>query len=812
MQSRYKMARCGGRNLLVTAVLLVLAWRTVRSQRACGASCVFTPETGKTDCESRQLTCIPANYPGTVVLMLAQNSMQTVPRGSFMSYPMLRKLDLSNNAIYSIDDNAFSGLAGVTTLLLANNRITQLTANTFRGLRAVKTLHLQGNAINSIHAQTFRGLSMVLELNIAGNRLSTLPQGVFSPLMGLNRLFLQENQLTTDPNMPFLNGLSNLMELDLDGNRFNNIPSMSGLVRLTDLDITDTHIKIIKNGSFSDLGSVRDIILSNNMVSMIEPRAFDGLTVLSELDLSFNVISDLPIDVFKPLYNIERLQLQNNQLRIITTQHFISMSRLTSLNLEGNQLFYFPPMPQFRMIDTLNLKSNRLDAFDPQTLNSMPQLTRILMVGNPLQCDCRAKGLRQLFLSTTIPTPYHPNEIPTCNAPEPRALRGTRLSSVQVSDLRCQKPFLRPYTQTISTQSGNNASLYCASSGFPAPRVMWVAPNGVRLNQNSQHPNQRLRVTADGTMLVAYASFEDEGQYSCIMANPAGQVRGAVRLMVQPAPPPPEKPYTNSSIAKVYPPGKPSTHNPQSPEITTNTQGVPTERDVYVSTTFPNPTDGERNSGGNEQPRDPFVNHSSTDLNPTIVLGGPETPSDGPTDRKSPPCAVRGPGDVAAAVLLTFLFTASLTGIIFFLWYRRWLPRVMLAGRRKAILTLSGRRRLSSKPPRPAQISNTRRLRSYERVDESHGASSYFSDSEDTLSTASSYDSARYVITTDNQSTADPDSIRIRQIRLAAVSAKAPHPPKPTEAPRSDSPRMSYLQRSLGHQHPRSREENLHQH
>lgn len=794
-QIAHQMAAYRSRGVLLGAILLVMTWRTVDAQRPCTAACVFTRETGKTDCESRQLTCIPQNYPGSVVFMLGQNSLQMVPRQSFASSRMLRQLDMSNNAIYSIEDNAFNGLGGVSTLNLANNRITQLTANTFRGLRAVQTLHLQGNAINAVAAGTFRDLTNIMELNLAGNRLSILPQGLFSRMISLRRLYLQENQLTTDPNMPFLDGLSNLVELDLDGNRFTNIPSMHGLMRLTDLDITDTHIKSIRNNSFSSLGSVRDIILNNNMISVIEPGAFRGLGVLSELDISFNVISDLAIDIFHPLYNVERLQLQNNQLRRLTTQHFASMTKLINLNLEGNQITAFPPMPNLRMLNTLNLRSNRLDTFAPQTMQSMPMLKRILLVGNPIQCDCRVQQLRQYFLSPTHPTPYHPNEIPTCNAIEPRQLRGTRLTAIQTSDLQCHAPVLRPFTRMISTQYGGNVTLACASSGFPAPKVTWVAPNGLRLRTaGAQRLNRRMRVTEDGMMLIAYATQADQGQYSCIMGNPAGQVQGAVRLVVQPAPrPPPEAPVTNSTISKIHPPRKPSTHNPMSPHFTTNTQEIPTNGDPYVSTTIPDSTingqtwPGVHHTGGHQPHQNPYFNHTSTQLNPTIIIGGDaDKPSDGSPDERTPQCSNKmGSGDIVAAVLLTFLFTVSLIAIIFFLWYRRWLPRVLLSGRRKAILTLSGRRRLSSKPPRAAQISNARRHRSYERVDESRGASSYFSDSEDTLSTASSYDSARYVIT--DNSAADPDSIRIRQIRLAAVSAKAPQVPRSPHALKGSS-------------------------
>ncbi|XP_063964766.1 leucine-rich repeat and immunoglobulin-like domain-containing nogo receptor-interacting protein 3 [Lytechinus pictus] len=779
------MAAHRSRDVLL-AFLFVLAWDAVNGQRPCTASCVFTRETGKTDCESRQLTCIPLNYPGSVVLMLAQNSLQMVPRQSFANYRMLRQLDLSNNAIYSIEDNAFNGLGGVSTLNLANNRITQLTANTFRGLRAVQTLHLQGNAINAVAAGTFREMTNIIELNLSGNRLSILPHGLFSQMLSLRRLFLQENQLTTDPNMPFLDGLSNLVELDLDGNRFTNIPSMNGLMRLTDLDITDTHIKYISNNSFSDLSSVRDIILNNNMISMIEPGAFSGLGVLSELDISFNVISELDVQVFQPLYNVERLQLQNNQLRRLATQHFASMTRLTSLNLEGNQITVFPPMPNLRMLNTLNLRSNRLDTFAPQTMQSMPMLKRILLVGNPIQCDCRVLRLREYFLSPAHATPYHPNEIPTCNAMQPRHLRGTRLTAVQTSDLQCHAPVLRPFSRMISTRSGGNATLACASSGFPVPKVTWVAPNGLRLRPaGNHHLNRRIRVTEDGMMLIAYATQADQGQYSCIMGNPAGQVQGAVRLLVQPSPAaPPEPPVTNSTMSKINPPGKPSTHNPMSPPITTNTQEIPINGDPYVSTTIPDSTiNGQtwpevHNSGGYFPHQNPHFNHTSTQLNPTIVIGGDvDKPADESPDSTTPRCSNNmGSRDVVAAVLLTFLFTASLIAIIFFLWYRRWLPRVLLSGKRRAILTLSGRRRMSSKVPRPTQIPHARRLRSYERVDESRGASSYFSDSEDTLSTSSSYDSARYVIT--DNSVADPDSIRIRQIKLAAVSAKAPQIPR----------------------------------
>ena len=780
-------------NTLLAAVSMlcsILLTNQVSAAPCTVTSCNYSPDVARADCDGRLIRCIPTNFPMAITIDLRQNEITRISVNAFAGHSRLQTVDLSTNKIFNIEDGAFMNLRSLTTLMMGFNRINRIGISTFQGLWGLQTLHLNGNSITSIHENAFRGLPMIKELNLAGNTLSALPDAVFTPLTNLRKLFLQENQLVSSPNAKYLVGLSNLMELDLDGNRFTALPNFSGLVRLGDLDVTDTFISVVPNNSFNHLGHVRDLILSSNKIEVVEPAAFVGLGNLGDFDLSFNLITELHEDTFKPMLGLERLVLSNNMITTLNPQLFAQLYRLRILLIENNHLKIVPPMYGLRSLQTLSLKSNYLTTFDSTAMGSMPALNKIQLFGNPLQCDCRLRTLRQWYL--TPPVRHRPFEIPVCDIPATD--RGKRLTAMGNSDLKCTPPTIS-YTsgREISSLSGQNITLQCVGQGFPTPDILWYSPSRMLIMEGAN--TDKFTILDDGRLVITRTAVEDRGDYRCVAKNPAGQVAQAVRLFVRPpnTNPPgtepnrpagtPTNPVAGATNPETRPPTDPTTRNnppraTMTPTITADPPRNPFGPKTPLAPSRPrNPTGSQPNHPGTE-PNDPYNDDAPPPRNPNRPFGKPHTPLS-PKYDPSPDTASGNPptteenivvsvpdgicrtesARVAVAVLTTFILTGLLAFMVFWLWHNRYIHKVFKHGKRRVTL-ISLRRRLSSKRPRHIVPVHMRCPRAYSTVEDQYTSrtSSFTSDTEDSASTASSYESSnRYVLT---ESVADPDSIK----------------------------------------------------
>lgn len=735
-------------------------------------SCNYSPDVARADCDGRLIRCIPTNFPGAVTIDLRQNEITRLGMNAFAGHSRLQFVDMSQNKIFAIEDGAFNGLRGLRNLLLSLNRINRLSITTFRGLWGLQVLNVQGNSITSIHPSAFTGLPMLKELNLAGNTLSAVADEVFQPLTNLRRLYLQENQLLSKPDAKYLVGLSNLMELDLDGNRFTAVPNLSGLVRLGDLDITDTFISMVPNNSFNGLGHVKDMILSSNKIEVVETNAFVGLHNIIDFDMSFNLITELPENVFTPMGALKHLILNNNMLTTLNPALFQRLYSLNTLMIENNHLKEIPSMYGMRSLRTLSVKSNYLATFDVSTMRSLPSLSKLYLTGNPLQCDCRLRTIRQWYL---IPPVRHlPFEIPVCDVPAP--MRGSKLTALQPADLKCTAPIMTySSSSNINSLTGQNITLQCTARGFPMPDISWYTPKRAVITDGVN--SDKFAILDNGRLIITSTSLDDRGEYRCVASNPAGQTARAVQLVVRA--PHTVAPGTEPNAKSPTNPGGAAPTNPRLPTPGTGTE--PTTRDEFAATLAPTITavPPAHNPGAPGTPTNP--------RNPTIDTNGPGTEANRPRTDQRPHTPLspkvdggyRNPSTteenvilpvpddvcqtesarVAVAVLTTFILTSIIACVIFYMWHNRLIQKFLKQGKRRVTL-MSIRRRLSAKRPRHIVPVHMRGPRAYSTVEEpfaGHRSSSFSSDTDDSASTASSYESSNRYVITESKSAADKD-------------------------------------------------------
>lgn len=160
--------------------------------------------------------------------------------------------------------------------------------------------------------QAFDYLSKLRELWLRNNPIETLPSYAFNRVPSLRRLDLGElKKLEYISDAAFV-GLVNLRYLNLGMCGLKDIPKLTPLVRLEELELSGNRLEIIRPGSFQGLVSLRKLWLMHSQVSVIERNAFDDLKNLEELNLSHNSLHSLPHDLFQPLHQLERVHLNHN--------------------------------------------------------------------------------------------------------------------------------------------------------------------------------------------------------------------------------------------------------------------------------------------------------------------------------------------------------------------------------------------------------------------------------------------------------------------------------------------------------------------
>ncbi|KAI2666309.1 Leucine-rich repeat-containing protein 4B [Labeo rohita] len=280
---------------LLLLLVQLLLWLIIPGREAVGAAstcptpCSCSNQASRVICTRRNLEEVPDSISNnTRYLNLQENSIQVIKSDTFKHLRHLEILQLSKNQIRQIEVGAFNGLPNLNTLELFDNRLTL------------------------VPSQAFEYLSKLRELWLRNNPIETLPGYAFHRVPSLRRLDLGElKKLDYISDAAFV-GLINLRYLNLGMCGLKDIPNLTPLVRLEELELSGNRLEIIRPGSFQGLESLRKLWLMHSQMSVIERNAFDDLKNLEELNLSHNSLHSLPHDLFTPLQKLERVHLNHN--------------------------------------------------------------------------------------------------------------------------------------------------------------------------------------------------------------------------------------------------------------------------------------------------------------------------------------------------------------------------------------------------------------------------------------------------------------------------------------------------------------------
>ncbi|XP_023823434.1 leucine-rich repeat and fibronectin type-III domain-containing protein 4-like [Salvelinus sp. IW2-2015] len=307
--------------------------------------------------------------------------------------------------------------------------------------------------------------------------------------------------------------------------------NMSGLVELT---LSRNTIHTLRPLSFADLESLRSLHLDTNRLTIVGPRDLSGLTNLQHLIINNNQLTAVSAEAFDDfLQTLEDLDLSYNNLRKVPWEAIQNMASLHTLNLDHNLIDQIAEgsFGELYKLARLDMTSNRLQTLPPDPLFSRSQtgvvsptpysaVISLSFGGNPLHCNCELLWLRRLIRG---------DDMETCATPV--HLAGRYFWSIPEEEFTCEPPLITRHSNKLWVLEGQRATLRCRAIGDPEPIIHWISPDD-RIVANSS----RVYSYYNGTLDVLVTRARDDGAYTCIAINAAGEATALIDLKIIPLP------------------------------------------------------------------------------------------------------------------------------------------------------------------------------------------------------------------------------------------------------------------------------------
>ena len=293
-------------------------------------------------------------------------------------------------------------------ILQTSSFSSSFSSNLSSILSQLQELNIDKCKLTEVPALAFAGLSHLQNLTVrtylqewSDDSLSISPSAL-GQLSRLERLDLSQNNIQLLPSNVFCDVSSKLTFLNLTGNQFSEVASLSlsgkesaspvtrssspsstssncELLSLTRLEVTHNKIKVLTDRGFSLLPSLETLLLGHNLISRAEDTSLQGLSNLKRLDLANNELVALPPRFFQPvLSSLEDLYLQNNSISVLPPGLFHGLRRLAELDLSHNEITShwvgpetFSDLTSLRHLDLSYNKMSRIDAGTFKSLTSL---------------------------------------------------------------------------------------------------------------------------------------------------------------------------------------------------------------------------------------------------------------------------------------------------------------------------------------------------------------------------------------------------------------------------------------------------------
>ncbi|KAJ6647749.1 Leucine-rich repeat-containing protein 4 [Pseudolycoriella hygida] len=305
--------------------------------------------------------------------------------------------------------------------------------------------------------------------------------------------------------------------LDLTGNEISSIPQdtfrSANLINLQRVFIAKCRLKSIERYAFRKLINLVEVDLSYNMLTAIPSHAFDSTPELRELKIVANPITRISNEAFIHVPQLVRLELSNCRIAELEARAFAG--------LEAS-------------LEWLKLDGNRLAEVNAATLTSLQNLHGLELSGNPWNCSCSLRPLREWMIKDNIPYDVPP----ICK--NPTRLTTKSWDKIDLDDFACVPHILASDIKAHGME-GRNITMSCVVGGIPEPNVRWMLRNRViaNLTGNSALPAAQGRKMYlanlqqnESNLTILTAEVQDAGIYTCAAENKAGLVEASVTLAI----------------------------------------------------------------------------------------------------------------------------------------------------------------------------------------------------------------------------------------------------------------------------------------
>ena len=345
------------------------------------------------------------------ILNLSHNKIAFLPYAICACLPLLKRIYLSHNQVHLMDPATFSGCSSLVYIDFFDGGITDIKSNKWN-TTSLERIELNINYIRSIDGHTFSGLSSLKVLNVSGSSdLREVAPNAFSETYNLEVLKLSDARyLTLDGT---LSQMSNLQELVLSylPLKIASVYQFTNTSSLRTLTLTYTHLlskhlidKKTSQSLFSGLVSLRALTLKGNTLTNLYkyPSIFTPLTKLTFLDMTDTHITILKQGIFSLLASLETLMLRWSGISVIAGDTFLHLINLQGLFLQYNRIESIDKdllkgKPNLR---NLSLHKNQILTILPHTVIPK-QIEQLDITENPLICDCQLSWFRNWLQLTT---------------------------------------------------------------------------------------------------------------------------------------------------------------------------------------------------------------------------------------------------------------------------------------------------------------------------------------------------------------------------------------------------------------------------